>query len=126
AEPPPPAGLLPGQVDPLNAQTTQPGSILSNQLSAAPISPAGQQATLAGASPPPTAGTPVPGATNIPGAPGAPPAAPRTVPAGLIQGVLVRSVAYYRPEIGQSLATAEQDNVNQMAEQIVSMMEIPW
>src|SRR5262249_26699714 len=42
----PPAGLLPGQADPLNAQTAPPGSVLSNQLSAAPISPAGQQATM--------------------------------------------------------------------------------
>jgi len=130
AEPLPPAGLLPGQLDPLNAQTMLPGSIASNELSAAPISPGGQPATLGSASPPPTAGNPVPGATNMPGPPGAAPgppgppgAAPGTQP---IQGVLVRSVAYYRPEIGQSLSTAEQDNCNQMAEQIVSMMEIPW
>ena len=126
AEPLPPAGLLPGQLDPLNAQTMLPGSIASNELSAAPISPGGQPATLGSASPPPTAGNPVPGATNMPGPPGGPPSVPGGVPAGPIQGVLVRSTAWYRPEIGQSIATAKQDNYDQMAEQIVSMMEIPW
>ncbi len=43
-----------------------------------------------------------------------------------LQGVLVRSLAYYRPELGQSISTAQQDNVNRMADQIVSMMEVPW
>jgi hypothetical protein len=127
AEPLPPAGLLPGQLDPLNAQTTLPGSIQSQQLSAAPISPGGQPATMSNASPPPTAGNPVPGATNFPGAPGAPPGAAGLAAAPLpFQGVVVRSVAYFRPEIGQSISTAQQDNVNFMAEQIVSMMEKPW
>jgi hypothetical protein len=40
--------------------------------------------------------------------------------------VLVRSVAFYAPEIGQSLASAEQDCCNQMAQQIVNMMECGW
>jgi hypothetical protein len=127
AEPLPPAGLLPGQLDPLNAQTTLPGSIMSQQLSAAPISPAGQAATMSSASPPPTAGNPVPGATNLPGAPGAPPGAPGVAATALpLQGVIVRSVAEFVPEIGTSISTAQQDNVNRMAEQIVAMMEKPW
>ncbi len=40
--------------------------------------------------------------------------------------VIVQSLASFTPEIGQSLTTAEQDNVNRLAVQIVSMMEKPW
>jgi hypothetical protein len=40
--------------------------------------------------------------------------------------VIVRSIADFVPEIGQSISTAQQDNVNQMAQQIVAMMEVPW
>jgi hypothetical protein len=124
-EPPPPAGLLPGQQDPLNQATAAPGSLQTMELSAAPISPAGNPATLAQTSPPPSAaGNPVPGQTNAPGAPGGAPAAPGiAVP---LEGVLVRSIANYRPEIGESLATAQQTNCNRMAEQIVNMMECAW
>jgi hypothetical protein len=127
-EPPPPAGLLPGQQDPLNPNTTMPGSLQSQELSAAPISPGGNPATLAQTSPPPTTGTPVPGQTNAPGPQGG---APAPSPGGggvipLAGSVMVRSVASYTPEIGQSLATAEQDNCNQMAQQIVNMMESGW
>lgn len=124
AEPPPPAGLLPGQLDPLAASAV-PG-IASSQLSAVPISPAGQPATLGGASPPPTAGNPVPGATNIPGTAGAPPVPSNAAPVTPILGVLVRSTATYEPEIGGSISTAMQDNCNRMAERIVQMMEVPW
>jgi hypothetical protein len=40
--------------------------------------------------------------------------------------ILVQSIATFIPEVGQSLTTAEQRNVNRLAEQIVSMMEKPW
>lgn len=123
-EPLPPAGLMPGQIDPL-ATTAVPG-LASQELSAAPISPGGQPATIGGASPPPTAGNPVPGATNVPGPSGGPPLPGGAAPVLPIMGTLVRSVAYYRPEIGQSISTAMQDNVNGMAERIVAMMEVPW
>jgi hypothetical protein len=123
AEPPPPAGLLPGQQDPLNAL---PGSMQTMELSAAPISPGGNPATLAQTSPPPTTGNPVPGQTNAPGAPGGVPGSLPGVPTSLKGGVLVRSTASYAPEIGQSLATAQQDNCNMMAQQIVNMMERSW
>jgi hypothetical protein len=127
-EPPPPAGLLPGQQDPLNLATTMPGSLATQELSAAPTSPGGNPATLAQTSPPPTTGNPVPGQTNAPGAAGG---APVASPGGggaipLAGSVLVRSVASYVPEIGQSLASAEQDNCNFMAQQIVNMMESGW
>lgn len=49
-----------------------------------------------------------------------PPGAPPTPP------VLVQSLGTYIPETGSSLTTAEQQNVNRLATQIVSMMEQPW
>jgi hypothetical protein len=123
AEPLPPAGLLPGQLDPLNSATGLPGAQVP--LITAPISPGNQPATMANTSP--TPGNPAPGGTSIPGPPGGPPGVGGPgfgVPPTF--GVVVRSVAYYRPEIGQSISTAQQDNVNQMATQIISMMEVPW
>lgn len=125
-EPPPPAGLLPGQQDPLNAAATMPGSILNQPLSAAATSPGGNPATIAGnTSPPPTTGAPVPGMTNMPAPPGSAPLAGMPG-ADLIGAVLVRSVAHYREEIGESLATAQLMNCQRMAEQIVNMMEVTW
>jgi hypothetical protein len=124
-EPPPPAGLLPGQMDPLN-QPMSPGSILQQQTSAAPISPSGNQAVMTQTSPPPTAGNPVPGQTNMPGPSSGPPAPALPGATQPVLGVLVRSEAYYKPELGQSLATAQQDNCTNMAQQIVHMMESAW
>ena len=53
--------------------------------------------------------------------PGAPIPAPPTPPP-----VLVQSIASFIPELGQSITTAQQVNVNRLAIQIVSMMESPW
>lgn len=38
----------------------------------------------------------------------------------------LRSQADFAPEVGQSLATAMQQSINQMARQIVNLMETPW
>jgi hypothetical protein len=38
----------------------------------------------------------------------------------------VQSLATFIPELGESLTTAEQKNVNRLAIQIVSLMEKPW
>jgi hypothetical protein len=51
-----------------------------------------------------------------PGAPPPPPPPP----------VRLTSVANLIPELGNSITTAEQQNVNRLAVQIVSMMEKPW
>jgi hypothetical protein len=40
--------------------------------------------------------------------------------------VLIQSLGDFIPEIGQTLATAQQQNVDRLAIQIVSMMEKPW
>ncbi|HTU89538.1 MAG TPA: LPS assembly lipoprotein LptE [Gemmataceae bacterium] len=126
-EPPPPAGLMPGQQDPLNATNAPPGSMLTQPLTAAPVSPAGNQATMMDDSPQSNPGNPTLGQTNAPGASGGAPIGPMpTGNAGMLGSVLVRSEAYYRPEIGESLATAEQSNCQSMAQQIVNMMEIAW
>ncbi|MCS6852277.1 MAG: LPS assembly lipoprotein LptE [Gemmataceae bacterium] len=66
-------------------------------------------------SPPGVGGTAVPPTPLSAPAP-APPAGP----------VLVQSLANFIPELGESLTTAEQKNVNRLAVQIVSMMEKPW
>jgi hypothetical protein len=62
----------------------------------------------------PEAVTPVP--INLP--PGVPPPPLPTVK--------VQSTAGFIPELGQTLASAEQKNVDRLAVQIVSMMENPW
>ena len=38
----------------------------------------------------------------------------------------LRSQAEFAPEVGQSLATATQQSLNQMARQVVDLMETPW
>lgn len=127
-EPPPPAGLMPGQQDPLLLANTLPGSLATQNLSAAPISPMGNQATMAdNSAPPPTTGNPALGQTSAPGGLGAgPPVAAMPTTGGIGGSVLVRSLGYYRPELGESLATAEQQNCISMAQQIVNMMEVGW
>jgi hypothetical protein len=70
------------------------------------------------------------GMTEVPGLPGndaaavAPPLPGSLIPPLAFQ--LVRSVGRYIPELGQSISTAQKENVDRMAIQIVSMMEIPW
>ena len=125
-EPPPPAGLLPGQQDPLNQPNVAPGSMLTQNLAATPNNPGGNQATMADSAPPANAnGNPTIGQTNMPGSQGGAPIGPLPT-IGNIGAVLVRSVAYYRPEIGESIATAQQSNCQSIAQQIVNMMEVAW
>jgi hypothetical protein len=63
---------------------------------------------------------PIPGVPSpVPPAAGAP--APTPTPP-----VLVQSIGGFIPELGQSLSTAQQQNVNKLARQIVFMMEKPW
>jgi hypothetical protein len=40
--------------------------------------------------------------------------------------VIITSTADWAPELGESLATGQQRNINRLATQIVSMMEKPW
>jgi hypothetical protein len=49
---------------------------------------------------------------------------PRLKP--IIQPIQIRSVAHYRPEVGESITTAQQRNIDRMAVQIVSIMEKGW
>jgi hypothetical protein len=50
--------------------------------------------------------------------PGAPPPKPPVV--------LIQSLGHFRPELGESMATAQKQNVDHLAVQIVSMMEKGW
>jgi Lipopolysaccharide-assembly len=53
--------------------------------------------------------------------PGVPPGPPPRQPV-----VIVQSLGDFIPELGQSITTAYQQNVERLATQIVSMMEVPW
>jgi hypothetical protein len=58
-----------------------------------------------------------------------PPLSPDTPPPPtppLQPPVLVQSIGHFIPELGGSLASAQAENVNKLAIQIVSMMEKPW
>ncbi len=57
-----------------------------------------------------------------PGAPPPPPPPPGAAP----PTVLVQSLGHFIPELGQTLTTAEKENIDRLAIQIVSMMEAPW
>jgi hypothetical protein len=79
--------------------------------------------------------TPIAGAPPVisaPTAPGAVAVAPAVGPDGQpmpskpAPRVIVGSLGDFIPEIGQSLTTAQKQNVDRLAVQIVSMMEKPW
>jgi hypothetical protein len=87
--------------------------------------------------PPATANTSIPPILPPTGTPGMPVEGeirpPDYVPPGTPIGpppspppVLVQSIASFIPELGESITTAQQKNVNRLAIQIVSMMESPW
>jgi hypothetical protein len=106
---------------------TPVGSPVSPLTISAPTQPlavstpaAGQDEQLPQPTPLPDAALPpeglAPGSIPAPGPPG-----PSKGPV-----VVVQSLGDYIPEIGMSLASAEQQNVNNLAIQIVSMMEKPW
>jgi hypothetical protein len=59
------------------------------------------------------------------GKPGEPPPPPPP-PGAVTPPVLVMSLAHFRVELGESMATAQKENVDKLAVQIVSMMEKPW
>jgi hypothetical protein len=60
-----------------------------------------------------------------PGPGAAPPPPPANASAGP-PPVVVSSIGDFIPELGQSITTAQQQNVDRLAIQIVSMMEKPW
>jgi len=66
-----------------------------------------------------------PGSLPPPALPGSPPAVPGTPPPPSDK-VAVFSLGHFIPEIGQSSTTAYKQNVDNLAIQIVSMMEEPW
>jgi hypothetical protein len=117
-----PMGTLP--INPLAAAANLPSP---GAIAQAPVSPLTMPATgtfQGGLSAP---GPARPG--GLPGAPGAPPPPLGATGSTLIPAVgaaLIRSVAHYRPELGESITSAQQKNIDRMVAQIVSMMEKPW
>jgi hypothetical protein len=93
-------GMLSGPVAPTAPQ---------EPTSSEPLPPGGEVPQLLGSQPPvPIAALPVPADQAKPPC------------------VVIRSVASFIPELGESRTTALQKNVNSLAVQIVSMMETPW
>ncbi len=93
--------------------TLTPGAeAVLNPINTSPTSPL----TMPGATGPGPSMTGPP--VTVPTAPGA--------PVNPLAYQLIRSVAYFRPELGESISTAQQRNVDRMAVQITSMMENPW
>jgi hypothetical protein len=100
------------------------GDILSAPRPAGAISPAIPSIPTPEALP--GGGLPIPSVSpNRPPPPYAPPDAPPAIPAPA-PPVLIQSIGGFIPELGQSISTAQQQNVNRLAIQIVSMMEKPW
>jgi hypothetical protein len=108
------------------------GEILSRPVTGLPpamplILPEPATGTVPVPLPPPT--ELLPSAEPPPGiAPGIASAGP-IVPGGIAPPappVLIQSTASFIPELGGSITTARQQNVNNLATQIVSMMEVPW
>jgi hypothetical protein len=118
-------GRRPGQAMPDDALAAPPA------LSAGPQGP-----ILAPIASTPTSPLTMPAPTTLPdaatalAAQGQPLAPGSPIPPGVAPPPwayqLVRSVANFRPELGESISTAQKRNVDRMAVQIVSMMESPW
>ncbi len=114
---------LPPSLNPGSPELVQPG--VSTPTSPLNIAGTGIPGTATA-----PAGTSVPG-TGLPGtATGGPlpptvPTAPGA-PVNPLSYQMIRSVAHFRPELGESISTAIQQNVDRMAVQIISMMENPW
>jgi hypothetical protein len=68
----------------------------------------------------------IPGVETPPDAPILPPQPPTPGPRTTPPPATIRSVAVLVPELGYSLGTAQQEAVQRMAVQIVSLMEKPW
>jgi len=98
----PPLPALPGATP----VTTVPGLIMPSAITP-PTAPGGAVAAI------PTEGAPAVGPGCLPPVP----------PSGK---VIITSTGNFIPELGQSLTTAQKQNVDRLAVQIVSMMEKPW
>jgi hypothetical protein len=103
-----------------------PAGIANVPIAMAPTRP---ETPVNGAADPPPAppGSPVAGSTR----PGNPPTSPGVLAPGGRPvlppiPVIVRSVGHFRPELGQSLTTALQENMDRMAERITQVMEKGW
>jgi hypothetical protein len=86
-----------------------------------PVPPGGPK-PLEEAPPPTPIGTP-------PGVPSTPVISAPIVPGTVVasgNGILITTTTHFIPELGQSIATAQQSNINQLARAIRQLMETPW
>jgi hypothetical protein len=107
----------PGLTDPL---LEAPGLDRAVPIVSAPGLPS-DSAPAAAQAPVAVPAGPVCETSQLPGQPTPPGGLPRLPPV-----VTVRSVADFRPELGETLASAQKMNYDRMAVQIVSMLEKPW
>ena len=54
------------------------------------------------------------------------PPTPASVKPGSGNGILVTTTSHFIPEIGQSIGTSTQVNINELAQKIRELMETPW
>ncbi len=104
-------------------------SLPDEALALPPTLTPGAAADISPLSATPTSPVTMPFASASNSSPNAPPTTVPTAPGAPINPLAyqyVRSVGYYRPELGESISTAQQRNVDRMAVQIISMMENPW
>jgi hypothetical protein len=79
--------------------------------------------------PKPLEEAPPPTPTGTPALPSVPVITPPNVPATAVasgNGILVTTTTHFIPELGQSITTAQQSNINQLARAIRQLMETPW
>jgi hypothetical protein len=133
-------GRRPGMPLPEDALAAPPplasGPLASAVLAPIPATP-NSPLTSPAPSTVPEAPTPMQPTQAPPGVPGMPPGMPGApgmagmpllpnMPPPPWAFTMVSSTAHFRPELGESISTAQKFNVDRMAVQIVSMMETPW
>jgi hypothetical protein len=79
--------------------------------------------------PKPLEEAPLPTPIGTPGVPSVPIIGTPVIPGTAVltnNGILITTTAHYIPELGQSIATAQQTNINKIAREIRQLMENPW
>ncbi len=79
--------------------------------------------------PKPLEEAPAPTPTGTPGVPSVPIISPPNVPGTAVasgNGILITTTTHYIPELGGSIATAQQTNIKKLAREMRQLMETPW
>jgi hypothetical protein len=93
------------------------------------VVPEGAIPPLSPDGPKPLEEAPPPTPIGMPGVPSAPVINPPNIPGVAVasgNGILVTTTTHFIPELGGSITTAQQSNINQLARAIRHLMETPW